>query len=112
MVEQIQCLNGVQLYIPSYKIVGVNATSTRQGPCYIPLCQMTISFMKSSWSKGLASSGVWTICSNVYCLTWCICPYKSNNFPSMPIEIVVKDINLYASYIQICDNQHKINCTC
>ncbi len=101
-----------QLYIPFYRVVGMNATLTRQGPCYIPLCQMTTFFMKSLWSKGLASSEVWTICSNAYSSTWCICSYKSNNFPSMPIETIVKDISFYASYIQICDNQHKINYTC
>jgi hypothetical protein len=27
----------------------------------------------------------------------------------MHVETIVKDISSYAPYIQICDNQHKIN---
>jgi hypothetical protein len=44
----------------------------RQGPCCIPMCQMTTSRNRSSRSKG-PSSGVWTIISNAYNLAWWPC---------------------------------------
>jgi hypothetical protein len=53
----------------STQIVGMNATSTRQGSCCIPMCQMTTSPKKSSWSKG-PFGGVQTTFSNASSLTW------------------------------------------
>jgi len=85
------------------QVVGMNATLIKQGPCCIPMCQMTISHNRSSRSKD-PPSGVWTTFSNAYNLVWWPCSYKCNKFPSM--QTIVKDISLYAPQIQICDNQH------
>jgi len=81
------------------RIVGMNATSTRQGPYCIPVCQMKTSHSKSSWSK-CSFGGVWTTFSNAYSSAWWSCSYKGN-FPSMPAKTTVKDISFYAPYIQI-----------
>jgi hypothetical protein len=75
----------------------------KQGPCCIPMCQMTTSHSRSSQSKG-PFGGVWTTFSNAYNLAWWPCLYKCNKFPSM--QTIVEDISLYAPHIQICDNQH------
>ncbi len=83
----------------STQIVGMNATSTRWGPCNIPVCCMMTSHSKSSWSKS-PSVGVWTTFSNVCSLVWWPCSYKGNLL-SMPVRTIVKDISFYAPYIQI-----------
>ncbi len=83
----------------SIVVMGMNATSTRQGPYCILMCRMTISHIKSSWSKG-PYGGVWTTFSNACSLAWWPCSYKGK-FPSIPTKTIVKDITFYAPYIQI-----------
>jgi hypothetical protein len=85
-------------------VMGMSATSTRQWPCCTWMCQMTTSHNKSSWLKG-PFGGVWTTFSNAYNSTWWPCSYKCN-FPSMFSKTIVKYINFYAPYIQICNNEH------
>ncbi len=87
------------------QVMGMNATLTRQGPCCISICWRTTSHNTFSWSKG-SYGEVWITFSNAYNSTWWPCSYKCNNFPSMPTKTIVQNINFYAPYIQIYDNQH------